>query len=593
MSKPEDTSPIESEPEELADPTQVSNVVEADIEGILPREVPAKAESGVAKSAGIVSIAVMFSRVFGLVREVIFAAFFGAGFVSDAFYFAFRIPNLLRDLFAEGALSVAFVKVFTHYQINVSEKEAWRLAAMVFNAIAVVLGIIVILGIFLSPYLVPLLARGFPPEKAQLAVFLTQLMFPFILFVALSAIAMGVLNTKGKFAIPASASTAFNIVSIVVGVIFAHYLSGGTWVIPDDPTAIAEMPAQWAITGMAIGTVFGGIAQIAIQLPSLYRVGFRFKPILDFHDKGIKRVMRLMGPAIIGTSAVQVKVLVDSFIVSDIQGGMTWLPQSFRLMQFPIGIFGVAIGVAALPTLARLGSENNIAKFRSTLSDALGLVFLLTIPSAIGLITLGEPIVRLVYQRGNFKAFDTDMVAWSLAAYSVGLAAYAAIKVLSPAFYALEDAKTPMYVAIVSIIVHVFFSYTLMTYFSTVGVTPARPNGFGHAGVALSTSIVASVNFLALLILMRRKIERIDTRKILKSFVKVTISSIIMSAVCWFSYQFLSDRIGNSTLFARMIETIIPITLGGIVFIISAKLLRVRELDQFVNIFKRKFGKAQ
>ena len=586
MSNSENTPPNNNPPDILDETISSAEIVESQIKTPEPPK-----QSSVAKSAGIVSIAVMFSRVFGLVRETVFAAFFGAGFVSDAFYLAFRIPNLLRDLFAEGALSVAFVKVFTHYQINVSEKEAWRLAALVFNAIAVVLSVIVVLGISLSPYLVPLLADGFSPEKAKLAVFLTQLMFPFILLVALSAVAMGVLNTKGKFGIPASASTAFNIVSITIGIFFAYYLSGGSWDIPKDSNAIPELPAQWAITGMAIGTVFGGLAQIAIQLPSLYKVGFRFKPILSFRDKGVKRVMRLMGPAIIGTSAVQIKVLVDSFIVSGIDGGMTWLPQSFRLMQFPIGVFGVAIGVAALPTLARLGSENNIAKFRSTLSDSIGLVFLLTIPSACGLITLGEPIVRLVYQRGAFDSFDTNMVAWSLAAYSVGLAAYAAIKVLSPAFYALEDARTPMYVAIASITVHVFFSYTLMTYFSTVGVTAERPNGFGHAGVALSTSIVATVNFLALIILMRRKIERIDTWKILSSFIKIAIASAIMSAVCYFTYQYLASYFDDKTFLIKLAEALIPIALGAITFFACAQLLGVSELNQFIVIFKKKLRK--
>lgn len=586
MSNSEKQTPTDNPQRSSNDTDPVSYIVEP------PIDPPAiEKRDSVAKSAGIVSIAVMFSRVFGLVRETVFAAFFGAGFVSDAFYLAFRIPNLLRDLFAEGALSVAFVKVFTHYQINVSEKEAWRLAALVFNGIAVVLGLVVIVGIFLSPTLVPLLADGFSPEKAQLAVFLTQLMFPFILLVALSAVAMGVLNTKGKFGIPASASTAFNIVSLIIGIGFAYYLSGGTWVIPEDRDTIAELPAQWAITGMAIGTVFGGLAQILIQLPSLHKTGFRFMPILSFSDKGVRRVMRLMGPAIVGTSAVQIKVLVDSFIVSGIDGGMTWLPQSFRLMQFPIGVFGVAIGVAALPTLARLGSENNIDKFRSTLSDSLGLVFLLTIPSACGLIVLGEPIVRLVYERGAFHAFSTEMVAWSLAAYSIGLAAYAAIKVLSPSFYALEDAKTPMYVAVASIIVHVFFSYGLMTYFSTIGVTAERPNGFGHAGVALSTSIVATVNFFALLLLMRRKIKRIDTHKIIRSFLKVSIASALMSVVCYFSYQYLTNYFGEKVFLVKLAEALIPITLGAITFLIFARLLRVSQLDQVINILKKKFGK--
>ncbi len=588
MSNSENLPPTDQTAEDLSDPTEVSQIVEAEAE----KSEPPKLRS-VAKSAGIVSAFVMLSRIFGLVRETVFANFFGAGYLTDAFNVAFRIPNLLRDLFAEGALSTAFVKIFTDYTVNVSEKEAWRLAALVFNALAVVLSGIVVLGIIFAPFLVGIIASGFPPEKAALAVTLTRIMFGFILMVALAAVAMGVLNTKGNFAIPASASTAFNIVSILAGLGFAYYLSGGSWETAVKADEIPPMSGQWAITGMAIGTLFGGIAQFAIQIPSLYKVGFRFKPILSFTDRGVWRVMKLMGPAIIGTSAVQIKVLVDTTIVSGIESGVSWLQYSFRLMQFPIGVFGVAIGVASLPTLARLGSENNIEKFRSTLSNSIGLVFLLTIPSACGLIVLGEPIIRLIYERGAFTAIDTNMASWSLAAYSVGLAGYAAIKVLSPSFFALEDAKTPMYVSVASIVVHIFFSYSLMTYFSTVGVSPERPNGFGHAGVALATSIVATLNFLALTILMRRKIKRIEARKIIASFIKIAIASALMSAVCWFSYQFLTNYFGEKRFLIKLIETFVPIGLGGITFLITAKLLSVRELNQFIDIFRKKLKRGK
>ncbi len=554
-----------------------------------PSKTPEKTRS-VAKSAGVVSAAVLISRVFGLVRETVFARLIGPGFLLDAYNVGFRIPNLLRDLFAEGALSVAFVKVFTDYQVNVSEKEAWRLAAVVFNCLAVVLSAIVVLGILLSPYFVPVLALGFAPEKARLAITLTQIMFPFILFVALAAVAMGVLNTKGNFAIPASASTAFNIVSIITGVTLAYYLSGGDWSKPQDPASIPELPAQWAITGMAMGTLFGGLAQLGIQLPSLHKVGFRFKPLLSFTDSGVRRVLRLMGPAIIGTSAVQVKVLVDTFMVSGIEGGNSWLPLAFRLMQFPIGVFGVAIGVAALPTLARLGSKNDIGGFRSTLSNSLGLVFLMTIPSACGLIVLREPIVALIYQGGAFSASDTNMTATALAAYSVGLSAYAAIKVLSPSFYALEDAKTPMYVSVASILVHVLCSYGLLTLFSGIGVSDARPDGYGHAGVALATSIVATVNFFALTFLMRRKIKRIEASRILLSFLKITAAAAVMSVVCWISYGYFSSLNVVNTFPVRLLNALAPIALGGLTFLIAAKVLGVSELNQFINIFKRKFG---
>lgn len=569
--------PVDAEePEHLADPSD--------------QEHPTGGQPGrsVARSAGVVSIAVMFSRVLGLVRETVFARFFGAGFLYDAFVVAFKIPNILRDLFAEGALSAAFVKVFTDYQIRKNEIEAWRLASLIFNVLAVVMSAITIVGIALAPLVVPVLARGFPPEKAALAVTLTQIMFPFILLVALAALAMGVLNTKGRFGIPASASTAFNICSILFGLSFAYLLSGGGWETSFDKNTVPSDAAQWAIIGMAFGTLIGGAAQLLIQLPSLLKVGFRFSPILNFTDPGVKRIMRLMGPAIIGTSAVQVKVLVDVLVVSGIEGGQSWLSFAFRLMQFPIGVFGVAIGTAAIPTLSRLASEESIGKFRDTLSDALKLVFLLTIPSACGLIVLGNPIISLIYEGGRFRAFDTDMTAWALAAYSIGLAGYAAIKVLSPSFYALDDAKTPMWISVASIAVHVPTSFGMMLLLSTVGVTPERPNGFGHVGVALATSTVALVNFFALTLLMRRRIKRLNGRDIFASFVKIAVASAVMSFVAYGSHYALTLYFAEKNFVIRLAEAFVPIALAGTTFLVAAKLLRIGELENVYRTLKRK-----
>ncbi len=589
MNQIEDELPEGETPEELAEPADEQQTVAAQV----PKQ------QSVARSAGIVSIAVMFSRVLGLVRETIFAKFFGAGFLYDAFIVGFRIPNLLRDLFAEGALSAAFVKVFTDYQLKNSEKEAWRLASLVFNCLAVVLGVITVLGILLSPVFVKIITYNYlgdpnhyyPPEKAALATTLMQVMFPFILLVALAALAMGVLNTKGRFGIPASASTAFNIASIIFGLIFAYWLSGGVWERSTDKLAVPSDAAQWAIIGMSMGTIIGGAAQLVIQLPSLYKVGFRFTTALNFRDPGVARVMRLMGPAIIGTGAIQVKVLVDTIVASGIDGGASWLSYAFRLMQFPIGVFGVAIGTAAIPTLSRLASEENTVKFRNTLADAIKLVFLLAIPSACGLIVLGDPIISLIYQRGEFDAFDTNMTAWALAAYSLGLAGYAAIKVLSPAFYALDDAKTPMYISLASILVHVPSSFGLMQLLSTVGVSPERPNGYGHAGVALATSVVATVNFAALVYFMRRRIHRLNGRDITMSLLKIIAASASMSVAAYASYRLLTNYFGDKAFSVRLVEAFVPIGLAGIVFLIAAKILRISELEQIYGTLKRKLAR--
>ncbi len=560
--------PIENAPEDIAEPS-------------LPETSTTK-QTSVAKSAGIVSIAVMFSRILGLVREMVFARYFGAGFLNDAYQVAFRIPNVLRDLFAEGALSAAFVKVFTDYQINKSEKEAWQLASLVMNALAVILSLITIIGIVFSKQFVDLIAEGFSPEKAALATTLTQIMFPFILLVALAAVAMGVLNTKGVFGIPASASTVFNITSLIFGLGLAYWLSGGGWA-KFGKDSIPDLPAQWAIIGMAIGTLIGGAAQFLMQVPSLFKVGFRFSPLLSFTDEGVRKVMTLMAPAILGTSAVQINVLINTFFVSGIDGGISWLGYAFRLMQFPIGLFGVAIGTASVPILSRMASEGKLSEFRNTLSSSLSLVFLMTLPSACGLIVLGEPIIRLIYERGAFNAADVSMTADALAGYSIGLTGYAAIKVLSPAFYAINDAKTPMIIAVASIAVNALASYFFRNWMMQYNM--------GHVGVALATSSVALVNFFALAILMRRKIKRLNGREIFSSFTKIAIASAVMSVVCYFSYYFLAKSLGISGLLIRIIEAFIPIGFGGLIFLLMAKILKINEIEKIYKALARKLGR--
>lgn len=568
-------------PESLAEPSAVEDAPDR----------PATKQTSVARSAGVVSIAVMFSRVLGLLREVIFAKYFGAGFLYDAYVVAFRIPNVLRDLFAEGALSVAFVKVFTDYQVNKGEKEAWRLASLVLNLLAVVMSVICIVGIIFSKQFVGLIADGFSPEKAALATTLTQIMFPFIMLVALAALAMGVLNTKGVFGVPASASTVFNIVSIIVGLGVAYWLSGGGWSESNDKTAIPDFASQWAIVGMAIGTLLGGAAQFLMQIPSLIGVGFRFSPILSFADEGVRKVMALMGPAIIGTSAVQVNVMINTYFVAGIDGANSWLSYSFRLMQLPIGVFGVAVGTAAIPVMSRLASEGKIKDLRDTISSSVNLVFLLTLPSACGLIILGEPIVRMIYERGKFDSMDTSMTAAALAGYSVGLTGYAAIKILSPAFYALNDAKTPMIIALASIGVNLIGSYFLREWLSNYGVTPATPHGFGHVGVALATSLVALVNFFALALILRGRIKRLNGRNIVVSFLKIAAASAVMSIAAYTSYHALLDHYGSATLVLRIVEAFLPIAAGAVSFLIAAKLLKVTELEQAVGTIRRKFAR--
>jgi putative peptidoglycan lipid II flippase len=547
----------------------------------------------VARSASIVSIAVMGSRVLGLVREQVFAYYFGAGFLNDAFQIAFRIPNTLRDLFAEGALSIAFVKTFSDYIEKRGEQEAWRLANLVMNGLAVVLGAITLAGIFFAPQIVSLIAVGFSPEKSALAITLTRIMFPFLMLVGFASVAMGVLNSRGRFGLPASASTLFNVGSIVGGLACAFWLSGGGWKILPHDELIPTPGAQWAIIGMAIGTLIGGLLQFVCQIPSMIAVGFRFRPAISFSDLGVRQVMGLMGPAIIGTAAIQINVFVDTFFASSIPNAPSWLAYSFRLMQFPIGVFGVAVATATIPEIARHASRNNTQAFRETLSSSIGLVFLLTIPAACGLAVLGQPIIRLLYERGAFSPIDTRMVTAALIGWSVGLVGYAAIKVLSPAFYTLNKPHIPMIVSLASIAVNAITDYLFMRVFSRYGVSIETPNGYGHVGLALSTSCVAIVNFLVLALLMRRLIRRLGIRQILKSFIRILLASLALSVTGYSTYQLIVLKFGDQGFALRLMEVFIPMCVGGSVFVLIARLLRIGELDTAIALFSKRFRRIK
>src|SRR5581483_1064537 len=545
----------------------------------------------IARSAGVVSIAVMGSRVLGLVRDQIFAMFFGAGFANDAFIIAFRIPNLLRDLFAEGALSAAFVTTFSQTLTKKGEQEAWRLANLVNNGLILVLSIVVILGIIFAPEVVNLLmaksqAANDPVKAAQtfqLAVTMTRIMFPFLLMVSLAAVAMGVLNTKEHFGVPASASTLFNVGSIFGGLFFSYLLA------PDYISAIIHnqkpdaQGAARAIVGMAIGTMIGGLMQWLIQVPSLRSVGYRWQPILSFRDEGVRQVMRLMAPAIIGSAAVQINTTVNTAFASSLgEGPVSWLQYAFRLIQFPIGVFGVAISTATLPVTSRAAALEDLGEFRRTIASALRLTLLLTVPSAVGLAVLSRPIIGMIYQRRQFTAADTDQVAAALVYYAFGLTAYSAIKVLAPAFYALRDTRIPMLASVLSIITN-----------GVVAWLAVRQFGIGHRGLALSVSAVAVVNCALLFFFLRRKLNGIEGRGLAIAFGKVLLASAVMGAVCWFLSDQITRLLSAGSLFARLVNVGVSVAVGVLVFVVTARLLGVEELDQMAAMLRRRFGRGR
>jgi putative peptidoglycan lipid II flippase len=528
----------------------------------MDRESGQQSRASVARNAGIVSLAVMASRVLGLVRDQVFAALFGAGLQYDAFLTAFRVPNLLRDLLAEGALSAAFVTTFTQTLQSKGKDAAIRLSNYVATLIMLFIAAISILAWVFTPEIVRALAPGFfdVPGKAQLTIDLTRIMIPFLLLIALAAQAMGMLNAFGIFGLPALASAFFNIGSVVGGLLLGFLLGPALGLS--------------AIAGMAYGVVIGGFLQLAVQWPSLSRCGVSYRPDLSFHDPGVRQIVRLIGPAIIGVAAVQINVFVNTNFASAIvdpatgtvaNGPVSWLNYAFRFMQFPIGVFGVAIATAALPSLSRSMANPDYAAFRQTLVHSLALVFLLCIPSAVGLAVLAKPIVALIFEHGKFTAFDTAQTANALAAYAVGLSGYGAIKVLSPAFYALDDARTPMLISVGSIVVN-------------YGMNSLLVGPFGHVGLAFSTSTVALVNFLLLALLMRRRLGGLEGRRLGATVLRICAATIPMAMVGW-SVNELAEALPMSGLALDITRVVAAVLLAALTFYLSCRLLRIEELS--------------
>jgi putative peptidoglycan lipid II flippase len=520
------------------------------------------------KAAGIVGIAVMCSRLLGLVREQVFAALFGGGAAMDAFTAAFRIPNLLRDLFAEGALSTAFVTTFSKTITQSGDAAAWHLANKVATLTLTVLGSICIAGMVFAPQLVGVLAPGFDAGKAALTTELTRIMFPFIVLVSMAALVMGMLNAKSIFGMPAMASSFFNLGSIAGGV------SLGYWIDPHF--------GPRALVGLAVGTLFGGALQLAVQLPSLTRLGYGYTPDFKWRDAGVGAILRLMGPSVIAASTTQVNVLVNSMFASTLgDGAIFWLAIAFRLMQLPLGLFGVALGTVTLPMLSRLAVAGQMTGFRDELARALRLMFLLTVPSTLGLMILAEPIMSVVYQHSRFTAAEAAQAGGALRFYAVGLAGYAALKVLVNAFYAIDRRKTPMVVSFMAVGLNLLFNW-LFTFTLHWGVS----------GLAFSTGLVATSNFLVLYTLMALQLGGLETRRALISLAKAAVAGAALAGVCvvsthtwlaaWATEPFLPKA---GALFATIVA-------AGAAFAMAGAWLKIEEFRQLASVVRRRLRRA-
>jgi putative peptidoglycan lipid II flippase len=525
------------------------------------------------KSAGIISAAVVASRITGLMRESVLSWMFGAGATFDAYVLGYRIPTLARELFAEGALSSAFVPTFTRYLTTKSHEQARELSDTTATLVIVIVSAVCGLGMIVSPALVDLFAPGYRaiPGKWELSVSLLRTMFPFLLLVALAAQAQGILFASHRYATPSIAPAVYNICSVAFGLALG-YLVGPR--IGIDP-----------VHAMALGVIIGGVAQILFQLPSVWRLGFAWRPRWNTQHEGVRHILGLMGPALIGNASGQINVLVNTNFAAGLRdasghvmnGPVSWLAYAYRFFALPMGVFGISMAAAALPHLSRSVAHRNFEEFRETLSRSIAMILLLTIPAAVGLATLGESMIGIVYQHGKFLAFDTHQTARALSCYAVGLAGYSTIKLLAPAFYALGDSRTPMIVSMAAVLVNGLAAFTLV-----------RIIGFGHAGLALSTSAVATFSALTLLVLIQSRIGGLEIRRMLTALLKILAASAVMGVVCH-GVVGVSHAFVRGSGAARIADVLVGVPAGAAVFYAVAAALRAPELDEARDALLRRF----
>lgn len=522
----------------------------------MPR-VSATENHAVAKAAGLIGAATFSSRILGFIRDMVLARLFGATPAADAFFVAYRIPNLLRELFAEGSMSAAFIPVFTEYQARRSRQEAWELASATFTALLTVVTLIMLVGIAIAPGLVWLLAPGFHDHPEQLArtTLLTRLMFPYLVFISLAALAMGVLNSLRAFAAPALSPVFFNVFIIGCALFLSPLLS--------EP-----------IYGVAIGVVAGGAAQLAMQLPGLKARGMLFRLRFDPWHAGVKRIGRLMVPSLLGLSATQVNITISTVLASFFAGGPTYLFYGMRLIQFPLGIFGVALATAILPTLSAQAARGALADLRETLSFGIRMILFIIVPAMLGLILLREPIVHVFFEHGSFTAVDTKATALAVLCYAVGLWAFAGVRIIGAAFYSLQDTRTPALSALVAVVGNMILSLLLM-----------QP--LGPAGLALATAISGMLNAAILVGVLNRRLGGVDWGSVGRSTGRVLLAALpVVLASLWVAGLDVWGREGQWT--AKSIMLLVGVGLSITGYMSVHALLRSEELEVVLALLKRK-----
>ncbi|MBQ3834694.1 MAG: murein biosynthesis integral membrane protein MurJ [Elusimicrobia bacterium] len=505
------------------------------------------------KYAGSVSAGTMVSRVFGYIRDMLVAYMFGAGMFADAFYAAFRIPNLIRRMLGEGSFSAAFIPVFSEYLHTKTKSETQKLINVVFTALTVVLLIFTILGVFFAPLLVKLIAYGFTsdPEKLQLTIELTRLMFPFLLFICLAAMLLALLNTLNSFFIPAIAPANLSFAEIIYMLALAPLLAPGN-----------------QIKGLAISVIFGGLGHFVMQYPVLRKLGWNLKFDFNFSHPGIKKIVFLMIPSIIGISVDQINTFVDTICASFLgDGSITALYYSGRLMQLPLAIFGLALATVSLPMMSKSVAVKNIDELKETLNLSIRFSIIALVPAVAGLIAIGLPIIQVLFERGKFDYAASLLTNNALFYYSLGLPAFAVTKIFANTFFSFQDTKTPVKIAFIVMIFHVILCVVLM-----------KPLGVG--GLALATSLCAYMNTAMLLYKLRKKIGAIGSTKILLSSIRACVAATIMDVFAYFIMQ-----INLPSIFLRLC---ISIVVSIAVFAILLKLFKSPEMEFILKTLNKK-----
>jgi len=503
------------------------------------------------KSGLIVSVMTLLSRVLGLVRDIVMANFLGATWVSDVFLVAQKIPNFLRRLFAEGAFSQAFIPVLSEYQTNKDIQEVKKLISETVGTLAVILTGVAIIGVVGSPLLVSLFGPGFigEPQKFELASLLLKITFPYILFISLTAFCGSVLNSVGRFAAPAFTPVLLNLSMISAVIMVSPALP--------DKTAMA----------LAWGIFVAGIVQFLFQLPFLWKEGLLVKPKWGWRSEGVQKILTLMGPAIFGVSIAQINLLLDVVIASFLEkeGSITWLYYSDRILEFPLGIFAIAIATVILPSLSRHHTSNNTEEFNQTMNWGLRLVFLIGVPAAIGIFLMAEPIILTVFQHGEFSQLSAEYTSYSLKAYIIGLLGFMLIKVLATGFFSRQDTKTPVKIGIIAMTTNMVFNIILFY--------PLE-----HVGLALATAISAIVNATLLFIHLRKsKIFIPDNRWKLWFTKIVTANAALVAFIVFFMGEI--DLWQALEVHERVLHMLSLIVGSVLVYALSLLLLRVKMSD--------------